>query len=153
VVIYDLICDAGHEFEGWFKNTQDLLSQKESKILTCPFCGSESVNKKLAAPNVTKKSNAVINNSSEKVAISIGNSSKEYAQLQKLLGRVHDYVEKNFTDVGNRFTDEALSIHRGEKEPANIRGTASKSELKELAKEGVSAVPLPEKPVRKKDLN
>lgn len=153
MIIYDLICDTGHEFEGWFKNTEDLLSQQESKLLTCPFCGSESVNKKLAAPKVSKKSNSVANQAPENVAVSIGNSKEQYEQLQTLLGKVHDYVDSNFVDVGNRFADEALSIHRGEKEPANIRGTASKTELKELADEGVSAVPLPAKPVSKKDLN
>lgn len=153
MVIYDLICDSGHEFEGWFKNTEDLLSQQESKFLTCPFCGSESVNKKLAAPKLSKKSNSGAYSQPENVAVSVGESQEQFAQLQKLLGKVHDYVDKNFVDVGNNFADEALSIHRGEKESANIRGTASKGELKELAEEGVSAMPLPAKPVPKKDLN
>jgi len=155
VVIYDLICDSGHEFEGWFKNSDEFLSQQESKILICPFCGTESVIKKVTAPKLTKKSNSTnaVENASESVAASGGNPSEQYAQLQSMLGQVHDFVDKNFVDVGNNFADEALSIHRGEKEPANIRGTASKTELQELADEGVSAVPLPNKPVEKKDLN
>jgi len=155
VVIYDLICDSGHEFEGWFKNSDELVSQQESKILICPFCGTEAVTKKVTAPKLTKKSNStvVVEQSSETVAAGIGSSSEQYGQLQKMLGQVHEFVDQNFVDVGNRFADEALSIHRGEKEPANIRGTASKSELKELADEGVSAVPLPSKPIDKKDLN
>jgi len=141
VVIYDLICDSGHEFEGWFKNSDEFSSQQESKILVCPFCGSESVIKKVTAPKLTKKSNAsnaVTEKLPETVAAGASGSGEQYAQLQAMLSQVHDFVDKNFVDVGNKFADEALSIHRGEKEPANIRGTASKTELQELADEGVS---------------
>ena len=44
-------------------------------------------------------------------------------------------------------------MHKGEKEVGNIRGTASSDELKELAEEGVNALPLPAKPIDKKKLN
>ena len=155
MVIYDLICESGHEFEGWFKNPAELVSQQESKMLTCPFCGIEAVTKKVTASKVTKKSNAVSNKIPESVATSAGNKgfTKEYAQLQAMLGKVHDYVDENFIDVGNHFADEALSIHRGEKEDTNICGTANSTQLKKLADEGVAALPLPPKPVSKKDLN
>ena len=86
--------------------------------------------------------------------INSDNMSKEsYAKLQTMLNKVHDFVDQNFVDVGNSFAEEALSIHKGEKEAVNIRGTASKSELKELADEGVNTLGLPAKPVAKKDLN
>lgn len=154
MVIYDLVCQSGHEFEGWFKNAEELVAQQESKLLSCPFCGIDVVIKKVTASKVAKKSNAV-NKTHQNVATSVGDtgSSKEYAQLQAMLNKVHDYVDANFIDVGNRFADEALSIHRGEKENTNIRGTANQAQLQELADEGVSAVPLPVKPVNKKDLN
>lgn len=154
MVIYDLICESGHEFEGWFKNPEELVSQQESKMLTCPFCGTGAVTKKVTASKITKKSNAVSSKVSESVAVSAGKSLvKGHAQLQAMLGKVHDYVDENFTDVGNRFADEALSIHRGEKEDTNIRGTANSTQLKKLADEGVVALPLPPKPISKKDLN
>ena len=87
--------------------------------------------------------------------IAVGNtqSPEHYGKVQKMLGKLHDYVEKNFENVGNRFTDEALSIHRGEREAANICGTASQEQVKKLEKEGVKALPLPEKPVNKDKLN
>jgi len=154
MVIYDLVCQAGHEFEGWFKNADEFASQQESGVLTCPFCGTGTVIKKIAAPKVTKKSNSIDPKTLQSVTGSIGESStKEYARLQTMLSEVHDYVDANFVDVGNRFADEALSIHRGEKEKTNIRGTASQKELKSLADEGVTALSLPPKPAAKKDLN
>ena len=70
-----------------------------------------------------------------------------------MLNKVHDYVENNFENVGNQFSEQALSIHYGETESKNIRGRATKEQIKELAKEGVTTLLLPSKPVDKKDLN
>jgi len=162
MVIYDLVCQSGHEFEGWFRNAEELVSQQESKILTCPFCNTESVTKKVTASKIARKSNS--SQALQSVATNVGSSlsnetdgvdmsAERFGKLQTMLGKVHDYVDKNFEDVGNRFAEEALSIHNGEKESANIRGTATQSEIKELEKEGVAALPLPAKPVAKKDLN
>ena len=64
-----------------------------------------------------------------------------------MLGKVHDYIDQNFENVGNRFTEEAISIHEGEKDPANIRGTANKEQLQELTEQGIDVVPLPPKPI------
>lgn len=165
MVIFDLICDSQHEFEGWFKNSQELVLQQESGILTCPICDSGQVNKKVSAPKVGKKSNSSVRSkpsSSESesqvssVSVSGGSAALEneaFGQLQGMLKKVYDYVESNFKDVGNKFAEEAISMHKGEKESANIRGTASKNQLQELAEEGVTAVPLPEKPVDKDKLN
>jgi len=164
MVIFDLVCNGGHYFEGWFKNAEDLDEQKSAGLLTCPFCDSSDVNKKLAVPKVGRKSNssastalesvvAESNNADPQMALGRAKSPEAYAQLQKMLGKVHDYIDQNFEDVGNRFADEALSIHRGEKEAVNIKGTASKEDLQELAEEGVTALPLPPKPINKKKLN
>lgn len=157
MVIYDLQCDNHHDFEGWFKNADELCDQQASGMLTCPVCESADVKKKAAAPKIGRKSNsvAVVPQPPQKMAAgsSNGADSPTYEQLQKMLGQVHKYIDGNFVDVGNKFADEALKIHRGEKDAENIRGTASKSELKELAEEGVSALPLPPKPIDKDKLN
>lgn len=157
MVIYDLICDARHEFEGWFKNADDLVAQQENGLLGCPICGSLDVSKKVAAPKLTKKSNSVgrtqVNDVPEAVTNLNSGSPEAYNQLQSMLAGVHKFIDSNFEDVGNKFAKEALSMHRGEKEVSNIRGTASTEQLKGLAAEGVTALPLPAKPVDKKKLN
>jgi len=160
MVIYDLICDSSHEFEGWFKNSQDLASQQKNAILRCPVCDSLVVNKKVAAPKLLRKSNArqenlldVPGSPNDSLTNLNETSADAYKQVQGMLAKVHKFVDANFEDVGNKFAKEALSMHKGEKEAANIRGIASASELKNLAEEGVSALPLPAKPVDKKKLN
>lgn len=164
MVIYDLVCDGGHYFEGWFKNAEDLDQQKSTGLLVCPYCESSEISKKIAMPKVGRKSNTTSSQPVESVpaeSLNVGSqmalgdakSPEAYTHLQKMLGKVHDYIDQNFEDVGNRFADEALSIHRGEKEASNIKGTASKEDLKELADEGVTALPLPPKPDNKNKLN
>ena len=82
-----------------------------------------------------------------------GMNPEDYETVQSMLAKVHSYIGENFTDVGNRFADVAMQIHRGEKDAENIYGTATKSQLKELAEEGVKALPLPPKPIEKNKLN
>lgn len=156
MVIYDLVCDANHEFEGWFKNAGDLLTQQEQGLLTCPVCDSVNIRKLVTAAKVTKKSNSsssLATRSQTAVATGSEPSSEKFKQLQQMLGQVHEFIDKNFEDVGNKFADEAISIHKGEKDPSNIRGTATKDQLKAMAEEGVEAIPLPPKPIDKNKLN
>jgi len=152
MIIYDLICDSEHEFEGWFKNADDMLSQKEQGLLSCPYCDSPDVNKQLTAAKLTKKSNSTVV-SKQEVALGDSQSPQQYAQVQKMLVKLHDYVDGNFIDVGNRFAEEAIGIHRGEKDPANIRGTVNEKQFELLVEEGVDAVPLPARPKNKNRLN
>jgi len=158
MVIYDLICDAHHEFEGWFSNADDFKSQQSSQLLCCPICNSSNISKKLAAPKITRKSNtsdlkhAQKSNASNATA-GLPNKAEAYKQVQSMLRKMHKHIDDNFSDVGNKFADKALSMHRGETEAENIKGTATATQLKELAEEGVSALPIPPKPVDKKKLN
>ena len=66
---------------------------------------------------------------------------------------MHDYIDKHYEDVGHQFADQALKMHSGDLEPRNIRGVVSKDDAKSLKEKGVSALPIPEKPVDKDKLN
>nr|WP_209003328.1 DUF1178 family protein [Stappia taiwanensis] len=48
-----MVCDAGHGFEGWFRNSADFETQSERGLLRCPVCGSDEVGKGLMAPAVS----------------------------------------------------------------------------------------------------
>ena len=43
MIVFDLLCGAGHRFEGWFNSAGDFSSQKKHKILECPTCGTAKV--------------------------------------------------------------------------------------------------------------
>ena len=153
MVIYDLICEHGHSFEGWFRSLEDYEQQRLDSLVTCPICDTLNVSKKLATPKVSQKSNSKESVHADKRMLSAEGSPEAYGKLQAMLKKVHDYVDENYHDVGSKFTEEAISMHRGDKEKTAIRGTATAKQVKKLADEGVSALPLPERPIDKKKLN
>jgi len=40
VIIYDLKCENGHKFEGWFHDRNAFEEQKGQQLISCPICGS-----------------------------------------------------------------------------------------------------------------
>jgi len=134
MIKYQLICDAEHDFEGWFRDSADYDAQAEDALVECPACGSEKIRKAMMAPAIVggKRSGA---------------RAARLEEIKRDMGqavlRARDYVEKNFDYVGDQFPEEARKIHYGEKEERGIYGEATGKEVKELVDEGVSVAPLP----------
>ncbi|WP_456307387.1 DUF1178 family protein [Paeniroseomonas aquatica] len=55
MIHYDLRCGAGHEFDGWFKDSAAFATQAKAGFVECPACGSTEVVKQLMAPAIPKK--------------------------------------------------------------------------------------------------
>ncbi len=146
MIIYDLTCNSEHRFEGWFQHRDDYEKQLASGLLSCPVCASVEVRNVPSANRVTK---------SQAMAPSVDATKGlvQYEKAREFANALHQYVEKNFDDVGNEFADEARRIHYGESEERGIRGTATTDEAKELNDEGIAVAPLPPKPVEKEKLN
>lgn len=155
MIIYDLVCEFEHEFEGWFKTSDDLKAQQANGLLQCPFCDSPNVIKKLSAVKLTKKSNqASSTRSSQQGFISSDDTTNvDFQHVQELLTHVNDFIDENFQDVGDKFAETADSMHSGDKEPVNIKGTATQKELQELTDSGIDVLAIPPKPISKKKLN
>lgn len=134
MIKYSLICESEHEFEGWFRDSDDFTVQSEKGLLECPLCGAPDVRKAVMAPAIAKRR-------------STAGSAKRAAFLQEMAaaaGRARKYVEDNFDYVGDKFPDEARKIHYGETETRGIYGEATGREVKDLVEEGVSIAPLPD---------
>ncbi len=58
-----------------------------------------------------------------------------WLQLSRQLARSSE-------DVGTRFTEQALAMHRGQQEEKSIRGQATPEQARELVEEGVPILPL-----------
>jgi ATP/maltotriose-dependent transcriptional regulator MalT len=43
MIVFDLLCAAGHPFEGWFGSAEDFASQQARSLVQCPNCGSGEV--------------------------------------------------------------------------------------------------------------
>jgi len=132
VIIYDLKCEKGHPFEGWFKDREAWNLQKSQNLVGCPVCGSTTVDIVPSAVAIRGKSSSAQN----------GRREKELSPF-KALQLLHDYIDKNFEDVGDKFAEVALKIHIGEEEKRNIKGTTTPEEEKALREEGVEFVKIP----------
>lgn len=126
MIIYDLKCEKGHAFEGWFKDRQAWISQKSQKLISCPVCNSSSVEMVPSSVAFIGKDSRT----SEKLP------EKELS-LTKALKMVNQYLDNNFEDVGNKFAETALKIHYGDEEKRNIKGTSTPQEEENLKEEGV----------------
>lgn len=134
MIRFSLHCDAGHDFEAWFRNNDDYDRQTEKGLVTCPACGSAKVGKALMAPAVSTA------RGKEKIAFAAGEEQKRVlAQLKELTQKMRD----NSDYVGDKFAEEARKIHFGEVEARGIYGEATAEEAKGLADDGVEFMPLP----------
>ena len=71
------------------------------------------------------------------------NALKTKKNVEKILKNVQKHVEKNFEYVGDKFAEEARSIHYGKKEEREIYGETTVEEAVDLIEEGVNVTPIP----------
>jgi hypothetical protein len=143
MVIYNLLCKKNHSFEGWFPSFEEFQKQADKKLLSCPTCGTTKVEKVPHACAVHVKKEQPAPPAKAEKTVPAPAAPPTEAEFKEMLLRVHHYVKENYEDVGPRFAEEAKQIHKGEAEERPIHGTATLSEVKELAEEGVPCLPLP----------
>jgi len=129
MILYQLKCGAGHQFEAWFRDAGAYDSQSANGEVACPLCGNSDVTKVPMAPYVAKGGTR---------SESMEEKANEVAQqIFQAAERLRRHVEENCDDVGDRFAEEARRIHYGEAEERGIYGTASDDEATDLAEEGI----------------
>jgi hypothetical protein len=132
VIIYDLKCEKGHTFEGWFKDRQAWILQNSQKLVSCPVCNSTNV-------EIIPSSIAIMGRNSRIT----GNIQEKDVSPVQALQIMRQYIDKNFEDVGNKFAEVALKMHYGEEEKRNIKGTTTSQEENNLKEEGVQFIKIP----------
>jgi hypothetical protein len=132
VIIYDLKCEKGHKFEGWFKDRSAFENQKSKRLITCPVCGNSDVEMIPSTMSIMARDTKAINR-----------ENVEELSMPRAIKLFHEYLNKNFDDVGKKFADIALKIHHGEEEKRNIKGTTTESEEDILREEGVQFIKIP----------
>ncbi|WP_338245037.1 DUF1178 family protein [Aurantiacibacter hainanensis] len=148
MIVFDLSCDQGHRFEGWFRSSDDFASQKERGLVACPQCGSQAVSKAPMAPAVGKKGNQQSlqrgkARGGKNKGVSNFPLTPEVAAALDQLAKAQAKALENSTWVGKNFVEQSRAMHYGEREHEAIHGEASVEEAKELLDEGVPVAPLP----------
>ncbi len=133
MIVYNLSCKNGHEFEGWFAGSAAFDDQAGAGKLVCPICNTRKVEK---APMAPALSGAV---GKEKSAP----GPEDIRKMRQFMTGLRKHIVDNAENVGPNFPEEARKIHYGEIEERPIYGEATLEEARELAEEGVDVAPLP----------
>ena len=137
MVVYDLQCAAGHGFEGWFRSLDDFDAQRDGGLLSCPVCQSADVRRRPSATRLKRHGGDAAG-----PVVAEGATDVRQAGMA-MAGALRQFVDRHFEDVGDRFASEARRMHYGEAEERNIRGQATRDEVRDLHDEGIKARPLP----------
>jgi hypothetical protein len=143
MIRYDLSCDRGHEFDGWFRDSAAFDAQIERGLVVCIHCGSETVEKQIMAPGIPAKSNAKPEPTQRMAA---GPVDARTQMLMQMMREIRKNVEANSEYVGDKFADEARKIHYAEAEKRGIYGEATAADAKALIEEGIEVHPMPRLP-------
>jgi hypothetical protein len=130
--VFDLSCESGHVFEGWFGSNDEYEAQLSGGRIECPMCGSVAIRRRPSAPmlNLGSGSNGAA-------------KRPDAARLQAMVFDAARRIAAGSEDVGERFAEEARRIHYKEAPERSIRGVATPDEAAALIEEGVEVVALP----------
>lgn len=158
MIVFDLHCEHGHRFEGWFGSSDDYDSQLARGLVECPECGTSEVSKAPMAPAVPAKGNtrsearpeaqhiapaAAPVAPAEGAPVANREMPAEVQQAMEKLAQAQSKALKGSTFVGEDFAKQSREMHYGERDEAPIHGQATLKEAKALVDEGVPVAPLP----------
>jgi hypothetical protein len=143
VIRYALRCDASHEFEAWFRSSDDYDRARLADENVCPYCGSTAVAKSIMAPAV-RDGRRSVGGRSDRMTLAAPDPREK--KLREALKELRRRVVEGSDYVGDRFAEEARRIHFNEVEPRSIHGEATGDEARALADEGIAFQPLPPVP-------
>ncbi|TKA94703.1 DUF1178 family protein [Cereibacter changlensis] len=138
MIRYSLKCDQDHGFESWFQSAAAFDDLAAAGRLSCPVCGSVTVEKTLMAPAVRPARKAAP-----------GVLTAPGSKVEEALAALRKQVEENSEYVGLNFAAEARAIHEGDAPQRAIYGEAKLEEARRLVEDGVPVAPLPFMPPRK----
>jgi hypothetical protein len=160
MLVVDLACPNGHRFEGWFASADDLNSQRERGLLSCPVCGDVQVQRVPSATRLNVGAHAEPQAASpsqargrEVAPVPAGVPSPMAARaddkkadvveaLQAMYWSAVRHVMAHTEDVGERFADDARAMHAGELPAKPIRGQLDQDEREALKEEGIEVLTL-----------
>ena len=100
MIVLNLLCDQGHQFEGWFASGDAFRDQSHRHLVLCPRCQTSGVSQLPSAPHVKRGATEVA--IAEKPVL-----APAMTQLHQALVSMARQAE----NVGERFPEEARRIH------------------------------------------
>ena len=111
MIKYALMCDRGHDFESWFRDSEAYATQARRGLVACPVCDSVRVSKAIMAPAVAGTRKAAI------AAMSAGDGGEtplpvrapvalldeKHQRLRAMMRELHTEIMAKSDDVGRMF--------------------------------------------------
>jgi len=151
MILYQLKCAGGHQFEAWFKDGATYDAQARDHHILCPRCSGTEISKAIMSPNISRS-----RSKSREPEVSAPSDLVPHVRAREVAEKILEdvdairlHVENNFENVGERFAEEARRIHYGETDEREIYGEASEQEVIDLDDEGVTVFRLPGQRSRK----
>ena len=140
MIRYDLVCDKGHEFDGWFRDSDTYDKQAKRGLVSCTHCGTAKIQKQIMAPGIPSKSNK---KSDSAVRVSGGTADPRAQAMMQMMRDYRKHIETNAENVGNNFAEEARKIHYKETKERGIYGQTTPDDAAALIEEGIDIHPIP----------
>lgn len=150
MIHYDLRCDDGHEFDGWFKGSAAFDRLAKAKLLTCPQCGGSTVDRAMMAPRIAKRARPMPTPMRDEPAAPAEAPKPAPALagpipdgLRAVLAKLRDEVESRCDYLGADFAEEARRIHEGSAPARGIYAEATPDDIESLLDDGIDITPIP----------
>ena len=131
MIKYNLTCKCNCTFDSWFASSEEFGRLMKKKLITCIECNSNNVNKSIMSPNIS--SSKKTDNMDYKFQKNI---KKKIIEYQK-------FIKENCKYVGDKFVQEARSIHYDNKKTKGIYGRVTAEEIDELNEEEIETTIIP----------
>ena len=143
MIVLNLSCDQGHQFEGWFASRNAFGDQVAKGMVNCTHCQSAAVTALPSGPHVRRARHDVGVNESHSSEMITDNSVVQMPapEVAKQLFASLAAMARGAENVGLKFPEEARRIHYNEAPARTIRGIASSDETRELMEEGILVLP------------
>ena len=151
MIKYQLNCNNEHQFDGWFPNIAEFERQQEKKLLICPMCDSNQVDRAIMSPGIGKPKSKSKTKTTSKSQLDkeefyraqfTDDTMIPASQAKNILRKIRKKIVTEFDNVGDRFVKEYRKHENGERDD-KFYGVPSKEEVKELVEEGVDLFHLP----------
>ena len=106
--VYNLKCQYGHSFEGWFRSNDEFLVQSDKGILSCPVCDDNVVTRLPSAPIFKHKRLLLL--LAQRLLLIEGKNSALQSEVNRKLLEVAKHILENAENVGSQFAKEARKI-------------------------------------------
>ena len=147
MISFSLKCENNHQFEGWFRSSDDYANQVINGLVSCPTCNNKKISKALMAPAVRSSKKLDKKTFNQNTADNLRKTEKKVItgdyDIRQALRNFRSYVEKNCENVGENFASEARLISKGEAKNRSIYGKVSSQDAEDLKDEGIEVTAIP----------